>query len=445
LVAGGSLAAHGYAQALAARPGASPVALTFWATGGSQPYCSALDVLARDFARIHPDIDIQVSCVLNAVDVQTALLARIAAGNPPDAFNDFDTPVALAVRGALEPIDDLMAHARYARKENWPAAALASCQYSGQTWGLPVRVGPMGIFYNADWFARRGIPTAREKFPRSWDDFRKLSKEFTHWRGDTLQAAGYVPMLDDNWRASYFVWSALNGGTLYDATRRRYTIDAEPNVAMMEYMLAWLNEEYRGDMAAVVRSGGWGGYADVKGRPPDFQNGRLATYVSGSYFLGEMYLGGATPTFRRFNVALFPVGPGGTRTVSASFEGWLVIPRGARHKREAFAFFDYMSVPGQRILFDSTPMIPANASAPRNMLPAATAQHQGTAFAQDVMSFFYRQLDISIPMWNSPVQTYAGVQISKAITRIMYKVAKPKDALAEAQQACQNQLMSVAH
>jgi ABC-type glycerol-3-phosphate transport system substrate-binding protein len=445
LVTGGALAARGYSGVLAAPAGASPVKVTFWATGGAQPYCAVLDVLAREFSKTRPDIEVQTECVSDPVNVQTALLARIAAGNPPDGFNDFDTPIALAARGALEPIDDLMAQARYARKENIPAAALSSCQYGGQMWGLPVRIGPMAFFYNVDWFARKGIPTARDKFPKTWDELRKLSKEFTHWQGDTLQTAGYIPMLDDNWRASYFVWSALNGGTLYDAAHRRYTIDAEPNVAMMEYMLAWLNEEYRGDMTAVARSGGWGSYPDANGRPPDFQGGRLATYVSGSYFLGEMYLSGAMPTFRHFNVASFPLGPGGTKVVSGIFEGWLVIPRGASHRREIFAFFDYMCVPGQRVLFNSTPMIPAITTAPRNLLPGPTVQYQGLVFAQDVMKFFYHQLDISIPMWNSPVQTFAGIELNKAITRIMYKVAKPKDALAEAQRACQSQLASVAH
>jgi ABC-type glycerol-3-phosphate transport system substrate-binding protein len=196
-------------------------------------------------------------------------------------------------------------------------------------------------------------------------------------------------------------------------------------------------------MAAVVRSGGWGGYPDAKGRPADFQSGRLATYISGSYFLGEMYLAGTTPTYKRFDVASFPVGPGGKTTVSGFYEGWLVIPQGARHAREAFAFCDYLSVPGQRILFESTPMIPANARAPRKMLPAVTVQHQGAAFALDLMAFFYHQLDISIPMWNSPVQTFAGNQLYKAVTRIMYKAARPREALAEAQHACQQQLMQV--
>ena len=44
-------------------------------------------------------------------------------------------------------------------------------------------------------------------------------------------------------------------------------------------------------------------------------------------------------------------------------------------------------------------------------------------------------------MWNSPVQSFATDQLNKAADRIMHKVAKPKDALAEAQHACQNQLM----
>ncbi len=45
-------------------------------------------------------------------------LGSIAAGNPPEATVLWDTPVSLGVRGALRPIDDLMATSQYSQVEN---------------------------------------------------------------------------------------------------------------------------------------------------------------------------------------------------------------------------------------------------------------------------------------------------------------------------------------
>src|SRR2546430_11504860 len=80
-------------------------------------------------------------------------------------------------------------------------------------------------------------------------------------------------------------WSALNGSQLYDAAHRKYTIDAEPNVAMMEYALDWLNQEYKGDFAKVIRSGNWEGY-EVEGRQPAFIDQRQAMFLTYSWNMG---------------------------------------------------------------------------------------------------------------------------------------------------------------
>src|SRR5206468_942648 len=65
------------------------------------------------------------------------LLARIAAGNPPDATVLWTSPTALAARGSLLPFDALMQKARYGQAENWPPAVLASCWFAGKTYGQP--------------------------------------------------------------------------------------------------------------------------------------------------------------------------------------------------------------------------------------------------------------------------------------------------------------------
>jgi hypothetical protein len=49
-------------------------------------------------------------------------------------------------------------------------------------------------------------------------------------------------------------------------------------------------------------------------------------------------------------------------------------------------------------------------------------------------------MDIATPMWNSPVQDFATDQIGRALENIYAKKSTPKDALAEAQKACQAEL-----
>src|SRR5581483_6028745 len=155
------------------------------------------------------------------------------------------------------------------------------------------------------------------------------------------------------------IWAALNGGKLYDADTQKYTIDAESNVAMLEYFLSWLDEEYKGDFSKVQRSGNWWGYPSEDGRPPAFQAGNLAMLEEGSWFMGDFYANGE-PAFTKWNVASYPVGPGGSKTNSGYWPNWLVIPKNAHHPKEGFAYLDYMSGVGVVKWFEAVPDLPAN-------------------------------------------------------------------------------------
>ena len=163
--------------------------LDAWRRGRLLP---GLDAIARDFEQHYPNIAIaETQCGTGDQAFNEVLLARIAAGNPPDAAVLWTSPAALAARGALLPLDALMQQAQYAPAENWPPAVLASCRFAGKTYGLPVTAGSCGLWYNRDMFEHKGIPASRDDFPKSWDELRRLSKEFTVWKGDTLEVAGF--------------------------------------------------------------------------------------------------------------------------------------------------------------------------------------------------------------------------------------------------------------
>lgn len=416
--------------------------ITFWTPGGSPLFCETHTAIAADYAAVNPNVAVNFQCGTDADAFAERFLGAIAAGNPPEATVIWDTPVSYGVQGALRPLDDLMATGEYAQVENWPTAVLASCQYGGQTWGLPVAAGTYGVWYNQELFEANGIPSDRASFPKTWDDLRAVSKQLTRWEGDRLVQAGIVPFNSFGDLAPTLpIWSALNGGQLYDAANQRYTLDAEPNVAMLDYFLTWLDDEYRGDIIKVQSSGQWGGYPSDEGQPPFFQTGKLGMMEWGSWGLGDFYAYGET-SFTRWDIAPYPVGPGGTTTKSGYWPNWLVIPTGTEHPAEAFGYLDYLSGVGIVKWFAAVPDMPTNAKVPP-VVPEGVVQKRDAAFAEDVMAFFRGQLDVATPMWDSPVQSFAMDQITAMLERVFTKQSPPKEALTEAQKACQAELEKV--
>jgi multiple sugar transport system substrate-binding protein len=416
------------------------IALRFWVPPGSTLYCEVHQEIAADYAAQNQGIRFEeVQCLPGeADDYFQAILAAIAAGNPPDGMVIWDTPVSLGARDALVPIDDLMAASEHAQVEKWPAGLLASCQYNGQTYGLPVTSGLYGIWYNADLFTEKGIPNDRESLPKTWDELRQLSKEFTVWDGDVLQSAGFIPMNANFDAYELPIWSALNGGQLYDADNQTYTIDADPNVEMMEYFVSWIDEEYKGDIGLVRSSGAWTGYTNEEGLPPAFQEGRQAMLQEGSWLMGD-FAADIEPVFTNWDIGDHPVGPSGETTVSGYWPNWLAIPAGAANPDAVFGYMDYMSAVGVEKWFAVIVDIPTNADAP-DVLPKTVVESRGEEFAQEIMDFWAAQAEIATPMWDSPVQGFANDRLTQAVERILTKQAAPAEELAAAQQDCQAEL-----
>jgi multiple sugar transport system substrate-binding protein len=417
----------------------SKVSISFWTPGGSPEFCQGFGTIAQNYEKLTPTVDIgDAQCGVGEQNFNEVLLARIAAGDPPDTTILWTSPAALGARGSLEVLDELMASSKNSQKENWPEAVLASCTYGGKTYGLPTAAGTYGIFFNQEMFEEKGISTKREDFPKTWDELRRLSKEFTRWNGDTLETAGFIPFADP-----YMIpiWSALNGSQIYDGANNKYTIDSEANVAMMEWVVDWLNEEYQGDINKVTASGAWGLYSDSTGAPPAWQSGKLAMMPEGFWGVGDMYQ--FDLTFTNWDAAPFPVGPNGKTTVSGYWPNWLVIPKGTSNIEEAFKYLDYIAVDGMPVWFNVIPDMPTNKKVPTDLVPTRAVEKRGDAFAKNITDFFRGQLDIATPMWNSPVQDFGNDQLARALEQIINKAATPKDALAEAQQACQSELEKV--
>ena len=412
-------------------------ALLVWLPGGSDVFCKLHTELLNGYATKNGRAESKLMCGLGQdTEYSQAMIAAIAAGSPPDVALTWDSPVSLGSQGAFEALDAMMAKSKI-NIDTWPAGLLSSCQFKGVTYGLPVTAGLYSMWYNREMFDAKGIPSDRASFPKTWVEMRKMSKEFTVWDGDTLTTAGFFP---PRTAETYAIWSALNGGTLFDEKNLKYTIDAEQNVEMFHFFLDWINEEYKGDLNLVDRTGNFrDGYPDATlGTGPMFQAGRLAGFESGSWLLGDLY-GDFPPTFTNWDLADHPVGPSGTKTVSGTWPNWFVIPVGTKDPQAGFDYLTFMATEGVLTWFAAVPDIPTNSLVTLTS-PASLVERRGEAFAAEAMAFFSEQAKIVTPMWNSPAQSFSNDQIKNAMGKIFSKASTVEDALADAQAASQAEL-----
>jgi multiple sugar transport system substrate-binding protein len=427
----------------AAEPAEEKVELSFWTPQGSDVWCAGQATIAANYMKENPNIIIEETlCNPSGENYTEVLLANIAAGTPPDATIIWGSPVSYAVHSAVEPLDDLMASSKNSQTENWPKGVLASCKFKGVTYGLPTAAAPYAMYYNADMFEAAGISSDPKDFPKTWDELRRLSKEFTKWDGDLLVSAGAFPWGSPNdfysQAVEFVIWSHTNGGGIFDPANLKYTINSEQNIEMMHYALEWYEEEFKGDLIAVNTSANWGVYADEEGRPPAWGEGHYAIHNDGYWIATDMLAG--EMKFERWNVAPYPVGPSGTKTASGYWPNWLVIPKGSPHVEEAFDYLDYMVVDGMKEWYNLIPDMPANLKFPVDFVPQALTDLMGETKATEVNTFFHNQLDNAVPMWNSPVEDFYLDQLYVAIEAILNKAATPEDALGEAQRASQDEL-----
>jgi ABC-type glycerol-3-phosphate transport system substrate-binding protein len=366
-----------------------------------------------------------------------SLLARIAADDAPDVGILWDSPASLGLRGALTPLDDLMVVSEYNALENWPADLYKSCQWRGESFGFPSFNACYSLMYNTDAFEEVGLSSARDDFPKTWDELREVSQKFTQWDGDSLQKIGYFPVWT-HWgmTAVFFI---LNGGQVFDSESGTYSIDMDENIETLEYCVSWVDEEFQGSYQGVLDFG-WS-FLDVQGGEAAFQDGRNIIIHGGNFMAG--WYKGETPPQYGWDVAGFPVGPSGQKEVTLIWPNFTSIPAGTMQLQPAWDFLDWFNGEGVFYWSSTQPDMPGNDKFHEmhpDFLPSIVVEHRGEEYARDFQQFYRERLDLAARVWESPVQTFEYDQILRATERTVNKVATAAEALAEAQTACQNEV-----
>jgi ABC-type glycerol-3-phosphate transport system substrate-binding protein len=317
-----------------------------------------------------------------------------------------------------------------ANRDAFYEGPLSTCNWSGKQWGLTVNASECCIWADTDMMEERGISTAREDFPTTWDGLRELSAKFSSWTDDTMDLAGATPWFAD------WAWPSMaesNGAKFFDGESNRYHIDDERVADMLDYWLSWIDEQYKGDYDLLSQQAeGWDMW---EGSAVDLDLQALS--ADGLWTLTWV------PAETNYEIYKMPIGPGGTESKTSVWPNFMFIPEGAPHIQEAFELIAYYCTEGMIAWFDRWSDFPSWRDFPKNRAPAELIARVGEEKAFEMVAFGLDYLESVVEQWNSPVDDFFIDQIYRAFDQTLRKEAQPMEALAEAQELCQAKLDEV--
>jgi multiple sugar transport system substrate-binding protein len=277
------------------------------------------DTSIAEFEKKFPGFKIRQQA-LGWGDLNTKLLASLAAGSPPDLthLNPFMT-ASLYTKGLLRPMDELI---RALGENDIHEATLKLQYFDGKYYGVTHAMGATYFAERRDLREKKGI-----KPPETWADMLKLAEALTGDGRFALQMPGEKLYIGFVHPAE---WLAQNGGSWVDPKTWRPQLNGKAMLDALEYAQklnrfqaqGWSGQKYLDTLAALA-------------------NGKIAmAHLSGARTIGyiEKYAPEGTRDPEHFMPLLRPHGPSGKVGVSAlDGENWAVFTQ-SKYPTEAFEF-----------------------------------------------------------------------------------------------------------
>jgi len=305
-----------------------PVRITYWEkwTGFEG---EAMRKVVNDFNKSQNRIFVQLLTVSN---VQNKTMLATSAGIPPDVAGIFSANVAQFVDDrAVLPLDDFCREAGIGPEDYKPVYWNAVTD-RGHIWALPSTPATTALHFNTAMMRRVGLDPNRP--PRTIEELSEMADRMVQRDKDgRIRVAGFLPAEPGWWN---WAWGYFFGGELWDG-KDRITANSPANVRAFEWVQSF-PKKYGPDEVQTFRSG-FGNFSSPQNA---FMSEKVAMVLQGVWMYNfiSMY----NPKLQ-WAAAPFPHPadrPDLARTTIAEADV-LIIPRGAKHPREAFEFIRYVN------------------------------------------------------------------------------------------------------
>jgi multiple sugar transport system substrate-binding protein len=275
--------------------------------------------------------------------VEKTLIAT-AGGVPPDIAGLYNQNIPqFAAMDALEPLDE-MAGARGITPPTYKKVFWDECCYDGKLFGLVSSAYDIALYYNTEIFQdRAGALRSREldpnRAPRTIAELDAYAQAIDQIDpSGRLQLAGYIP-LEPGWYQNYTcIWF---GGSWWDRKSQKFTF-TDPAVVRA---YTWI-QSYSKRLGAQAETEFRSGLGNFDSPQNAFLSGTVAMEQQGT-FLANFIQKQKPSMAGKWAAAPFPSDDANLKNVTYCNCDVLVIPRGAKHKSEAFEFIAFVNRQGE--------------------------------------------------------------------------------------------------
>ena len=385
---------------------------------------------------------------LSMSSVNQKTLVATAAGVPPDVAGLWDAQVTqFAAINALEPLDDLAKEHGivdgYYKPVYWDA-----CHYDGKLWALISTPAAVALHYNKALFLDKekelraaGLDANRP--PRTLDELDKYAQILDDSTKDAkgrknIKVTGYLP-LEPGWFLQYTgYWF---GAEMFDKKTQKINLTSPEMIKAFTWVQSY--SKRLGKESMTEFRSGFGSFASAQN---PFLSGTIAMEQQGPWMAN--YINNLNPKMSRWKMskeaeaklprkqrrenyvwgaAPFPSAVPGLKDVTYCGFDILVIPRGAKHKKEAFEFIAYVN---RQDVMEKLNMLHCKNSPLTKVSDKFLSEHPNPYI--DV----FEQLAASpnahaVPLM--PIWPEVADELGNTAQRIYLLEATPEAALAEAQ------------
>jgi multiple sugar transport system substrate-binding protein len=366
----------------------------------------------------------------NDLSANQKFFLSVAGGSPPEiTFVDGPQVAEWAARGALEPLDDLMAEFGVSNSDFWEPCAREN-QYRGKTYALTYCADPnFALAWNKDLFKKAGLDPERP--PRTLQEMDDMAAKLTTFdaRGD-IDTIGLIPWGVYGSENSMFTWGWCFGGEFFDPESNQVTCTSPGVLRALRWMLSYANKY---DIVKI---------ASFQQSQQAFGTGPLDPFLTGKVAFLPVHI----ITVRLYekykpdlDYGLAPL-PSLTPETAGSGSwvgGWCIgIPKGSKHRKEAFEFMEWLccSDEGTVSSYNTTGSFPGFM---RSAVLAEAEKDPKRKIFLDILKHTKHQRPVM------PAQAYYMGALRRTVDNVLRGIQEPEAALKEVQDLTQKELERV--
>lgn len=306
----------------------SPVTIDFWFPWGGDYQKDFKANVVDPFEKKYPNIKVKMTFVETTGSTQASdkLLTAIAGGNPPDAalFDRFLIG-QWAAKGSLEDLTPFVKADGIQESDYYPGL-WAEAVYKGKVYCLPWGTDNRAMYYNKTLMKEAGLdPNAPPKTIEELD--AAAAKIFKKGGNGKYETIGLIPWMNQG----YLYTHAWNFGGKWEANGQLTPNDPQ-NVKALEWMAGYAKKYDIANLQSFSDSMG------QTGMNP-FWTGKVGFVFDGNWILNDL---AKYKLNFEWGVAPMPSAAGQPQVTWAG--GWsYVIPKGAKHVKEAWEFVKFVA------------------------------------------------------------------------------------------------------